>query len=99
MTQVVISNAEVRSRKWRWPALPASVVVALGWIAVMLVLACFSEIIAPYGFTKLDLRNRLAPPLTPGHWLGTDPLGQHTDQPRQHVVRGVGLARTLGEAG
>ena len=76
MTQVVISNAEVRSRKWRWPALPASVVVALGWIAVMLVLACFSEIIAPYGFTKLDLRNRLAPPLTPGHWLGTDELGR-----------------------
>ena len=33
-----------------------------------------------------------------GRTLRADPLGQHTDQARQHVVGGIGLARTLGEA-
>ena len=54
MIQIAIANQDARKRKPFWPALPVSVVVALAWIALMLVLACFSEVIAPYGFTKLD---------------------------------------------
>ena len=76
MTQVVIAGADIRSRKLRWPALPASVVIALLWVALMLLLAAFADVIAPYGFTKMDLRNRLAPPGTWEHWLGTDELGR-----------------------
>ena len=56
--------------------LPAGVRVALLWIAVMLLVALFAELIAPHGFTKLDLRNRLAPPGNAAHWLGTDELGR-----------------------
>ena len=56
--------------------LPAGVRVALAWIAMMLMVAIFAELIAPHGFTKLDLRNRLAPPGNPVHWLGTDELGR-----------------------
>jgi len=77
MTQIAVSNVDVSARKRRrWPVLPWSLVAALAWIVLMLALALFSEVIAPYGFTKLDLRNRLAPPLTSGHWLGTDELGR-----------------------
>jgi peptide/nickel transport system permease protein len=56
--------------------LPAGVRVALAWIAMMLLVALFAELIAPHGFTKLDLRNRLAPPGNAVHWLGTDELGR-----------------------
>jgi len=77
MTEIVVADPQASAdKRQRWPTLPRSVVVALTWIALMLLLACFSEVIAPYGFTKLDLRNRLAPPGTTGHWLGTDELGR-----------------------
>jgi peptide/nickel transport system permease protein len=76
MTQIVIAGADVRSRKRRWPALPTSVILALSWVALMLFVAAFAEFIAPYGLTKMDLRNRLAPPGTWQHWLGTDELGR-----------------------
>jgi peptide/nickel transport system permease protein len=76
MTQVVIAGAEIHQRKRRWPTLPTSVVLALSWVALMLLVAAFADIIAPYGFTKMDLRNRLAPPGTWQHWLGTDELGR-----------------------
>lgn len=76
MTQVVITGADIHSRKQRWPTLPTSVILALSWVALMLLVAAFAEFIAPYGFTKMDLRNRLAPPGTWQHWLGTDELGR-----------------------
>lgn len=76
MTEIVVVSEETRPRKAFWPTLPVSVNVALCWIALMLLLACFSEVIAPYGLTKLDLRNRLAPPGSMDHWLGTDELGR-----------------------
>jgi peptide/nickel transport system permease protein len=56
--------------------LPVGVRVALAWIGLMLLVAIFADLIAPYGFTKLDLRNRLAPPGNALHWLGTDELGR-----------------------
>ncbi|MEJ1159745.1 ABC transporter permease [Prosthecomicrobium sp. N25] len=46
------------------------------WIAGMIVVAVFADQIAPHGFTTLDLKNRLAPPGNPAHWLGTDELGR-----------------------
>lgn len=64
------------ARRLRWPNVPVSVTIAVGWIVAMLLLAIFADQLAPYGFTKFDLRNRLSLPGNPAHWLGTDELGR-----------------------
>ncbi|MFC7397915.1 ABC transporter permease [Chelatococcus sp. GCM10030263] len=56
--------------------MPFLVWVGLGWIALMIVVAVGADFIAPYRFTAYDLRNRLAAPFHPLHWLGTDELGR-----------------------
>jgi peptide/nickel transport system permease protein len=60
----------------RWPKVPVSVLVAVSWILAMIAVAVLSDAIAPKGFTAMDLRNRLALPGHPAHWLGTDELGR-----------------------
>jgi peptide/nickel transport system permease protein len=52
------------------------VVFAVVWLAGMLFVAAFAEQLRPYGITAFDLRNRLAAPGNPAHWLGTDELGR-----------------------
>lgn len=39
-------------------------------------LALLAPWLAPYGFSKLNLAQRLLPPGAEGHWLGTDNLGR-----------------------
>lgn len=60
-----------------WPPL---VLVALAWIALMLVVAATADLIAPYDYAKMDLRARLSPPVGFGgalnHPLGSDELGR-----------------------
>ncbi|KVT01824.1 peptide ABC transporter permease [Burkholderia ubonensis] len=60
--------------------IPASVGVAILWIAAMIVLALLADKLMPFDFSAIDLRNRLAPPFgfggTATHWLGTDELGR-----------------------
>ncbi len=60
--------------------MPPAVLVAVLWIAGMLVVALLAETIRPYSITALDLRARLTPPIgfggTWGHALGTDELGR-----------------------
>ncbi|TPQ35884.1 peptide ABC transporter permease [Bradyrhizobium guangdongense] len=63
-------------RRLALPKIPVSVAIAASWIIAMLLLAIFAEKITPYGFTQLDLRNRLAAPGNAAHWLGTDELGR-----------------------
>lgn len=75
MSDVTLKETALR-RRINLPAIPVSVLLAIGWIVAMLVIAAFAEMIAPYGFTQLDLRNRLAAPGNPAHWLGTDELGR-----------------------
>jgi peptide/nickel transport system permease protein len=61
-------------RRRRWPAL---VLFAIAWLSLMLGVALLADAIAPYAYTALDLRNRLAPPgATWLHPLGTDELGR-----------------------
>ncbi|GLR91354.1 ABC transporter permease [Bradyrhizobium iriomotense] len=75
MTDATLKDTAVRRRINR-PAIPVSVALAVTWIAAMLVIAALADKIAPYGFTQLDLRNRLAAPGNVAHWLGTDELGR-----------------------
>jgi peptide/nickel transport system permease protein len=60
--------------------LPVLVVLALGWVGLMLAVAALADVIMPFGITQLDLRNRLSPPIGFGgdwlHPLGTDELGR-----------------------
>jgi len=44
-------------------------------IAVVLLLAVFGELIAPYGANEINVMNQLQPPSTT-HWFGTDELGR-----------------------
>jgi len=57
-------------------AVPFSVGVSIVWLAAMVLVACFADILRPYGITAMDLTNRLAQPGNPAHWLGTDELGR-----------------------
>ena len=60
--------------------LPPLALFALFWLALMLATALLADVIAPYAYTSLDLRARLAPPIGFGgdlrHLLGTDELGR-----------------------
>ncbi|WP_226575457.1 ABC transporter permease [Acuticoccus sediminis] len=55
---------------------PGTVAFGFVWLAAMIVVALFADLLRPYAITQMDLSSRLAPPLTPGHWLGTDELGR-----------------------
>ncbi|MBR0650216.1 ABC transporter permease [Roseomonas terrae] len=72
-----ISAAPPRRRRVRLPPL---VIFAIGWLSLMLLTAFAADLVAPYPYTALDLRNRLSPPVFMGgtwlHPLGTDELGR-----------------------
>ena len=76
MSDATLKDSKALSRRFSLPAIPISVALAIGWIVAMLLIAAFADTIAPYGFTQLDLRNRLAAPGNAAHWLGTDELGR-----------------------
>ena len=61
----------------QWPPL---VLACLAWLVLMMVIALSAEWLMPYGFTQIDLRARLQPPVLFGgdwrHILGTDELGR-----------------------
>ena len=60
--------------------MPLPVIFALAWLGLMLATALLADVISPYAYTALDLRNRLSPPVWLGgawvHPLGTDELGR-----------------------
>jgi peptide/nickel transport system permease protein len=66
----------VKQPQRRGCAIPLPVMIALAWLAGMILIAILANLIAPYSFTTPDLRNRLAPPGNPLHLLGTDELGR-----------------------
>ncbi|MDO9498981.1 ABC transporter permease [Falsiroseomonas sp.] len=59
---------------------PPMVIFGLFWLVLMLGIALLADVISPYAYTALDLRNRLSPPIFMGgtwlHPLGTDELGR-----------------------
>ncbi len=50
-------------------------IFAVAIIAVVLLLAVFGELIAPYGANEIKVMNQLQPPSVE-HWFGTDELGR-----------------------
>ena len=75
MTEAALS-ASAAAAAPRRSRIPAGVLVAILWLAAMVLVALLADWIAPRGFTAMDLRNRLAVPGNPAHWLGTDELGR-----------------------
>ncbi|WP_374467291.1 ABC transporter permease [Ferrovibrio sp.] len=61
-------------------AWPPTMLLALGWVVLMLVVALGADLLAPYSFTAFDLKARLQTPVGMGgawaHALGTDELGR-----------------------
>lgn len=59
---------------------PPLVMFGLAWVGLMLAVALLADVISPFAYTALDLRNRLSPPVFMGgdwlHPLGTDELGR-----------------------
>jgi ABC-type dipeptide/oligopeptide/nickel transport system permease subunit len=46
------------------------------FVVLLIVVAVLSPLLAPYPYEQQDLTNRLQPPLSDGHLLGTDTLGR-----------------------
>jgi peptide/nickel transport system permease protein len=56
--------------------MPLLVKIALVWLVGMILIAIFAPLISPFVYTSPNLRNRLVPPGTLPHILGTDELGR-----------------------
>lgn len=50
--------------------------VGMAIVLALFIVGIFADVIAPYGFNEIDLANRLQPPGSIGHILGTDNLGR-----------------------
>jgi peptide/nickel transport system permease protein len=77
MSQAILSAAAPIRRR---AAIPGSVLAAIVWLAAMILVALFADLLRPYSITGLDLSSRLRPPFlfggVAGHLLGTDELGR-----------------------
>jgi peptide/nickel transport system permease protein len=91
----------IRSNAWLRPiqrlARNRFTAVALGVVAVIVLIAIFAPWIAPDSPTKVNLTGRLAPP-SAAHWFGTDEVGRDIFSRILYGARisvGVGLASVL----
>ncbi len=67
-------------------------------VAFFIVVAIIGPMLAPHSYAKQTLTDALAPPLSPGHLLGTDQLGRDVFSRLLMGVRisvGVGLGTTI----
>ena len=55
-------------------------------IAFLLVGSACANWLAPFDPDEIDIVNRYAPPLSPGHWLGADDLGQQAAEDSEYRV-------------
>ena len=50
--------------------------IGLGISVALILMSIFAPLLAPYDPIVQSLPDRLLPPLTPGHWMGTDDFGR-----------------------
>ena len=50
--------------------------IGLGISVALIFMSIFAPLLAPYDPIVQSLPDRLLPPLTPGHWMGTDDFGR-----------------------
>ncbi len=73
-------------------------VIGLLLVVFMSICAVLAPYLAPFDPNRIDTRNRLAPPTTTGHWLGTDEFGRDMLSRLlwgARVSRFVGISATL----
>ena len=63
----LVVAAQTAPPRRRRAAPPALVIFGMAWLVLMLAIALLADVIAPYAYTALDLRNRLSPPI---FWAG-----------------------------
>lgn len=78
MTEMTLSTPAPRKRRSNWQLLMANRLAAAGFFlfAFIVVLAVLAPILPLPNPDITDQPNRLLPPLSQGHWLGTDHLGR-----------------------
>ena len=63
-----------------WAPRGTLVRIAFAWLLLMIVVAVFAQVLAPYDYQAINLRNRLLPPFSSDalgfHLFGTDHLGR-----------------------
>jgi peptide/nickel transport system permease protein len=88
-------------RRWRRRLPPSIICVAAAWALLMYFTAFSADLIAPYNYETINLRERLAPPIWmsgshAGHWLGTDNLGRDVLSRLIYSIRMSLLIAALG---
>lgn len=82
------------------PRIPPLIVACMGWLAAMVLVAVFADLLAPYHFTTQNLAARFRPPVglggTPAYLLGTDHLGRDIASRLAYAVRTSILIALLG---
>jgi len=68
------SKAAGRRRSVTWRRLP--LIIGLVLLAIAILAVTFAPLLTSAAPNKIDVLNPLAPPLTPGHLLGTDQFGR-----------------------
>lgn len=103
--ELPMSATESAPRRRRTPLLLGpTAAVALAWICLVVVVGALASILAPADPTAQVLADRLAPPGSPGHLLGTDALGRDELSRLMYgarasmlvAVSAVAIAGTLG---
>jgi peptide/nickel transport system permease protein len=82
-----------RRRPYAWARRMKLAWAGVAILAVVAVLAVAAPLIAPYDPAAVSLADRLKPPGTPGHLLGTDPLGQDV---LTRVIYGARISLVVG---
>lgn len=73
---MTLAVPSLRSKAGRLSALPASVVVSLGVVMLLVAAALLAPVLATHDPAEQDLLARLGAPGREGHWLGADHLGR-----------------------